>query len=77
MKKVSAFVFRALITSFVITAISFFLRVASPEESSRQEMFGTAGFYGLVITASIFLIHLVLILIGYYGRTTHKTEKGI
>lgn len=75
MKKLSAFVFRALITSTVLTAIIFFLRVASPEESARQELFGTAGIYGLVITASIFLIHLVLILIGYYMRTTHKTEK--
>lgn len=74
MKKLTGFVFRALITSLVVSLICLFLKLASPVDSAREEMFGTISYYSFAVTIGVFAVHMLLLLIAYSQK--HSKEPG-
>jgi hypothetical protein len=77
MKKLVPVVFRVLITSLVVTVVCFFLMLASPQDSARQEMFGNISYYSFAVTIGIFLVHMILLLIGMAMKYNQKPGKEI
>jgi hypothetical protein len=74
MKKLTGFVFRAFITSLVISVVSLFLKLASPVDSAREDMFGTISYYSFAVTIGVFAVHMLLLLIAYSQK--HSKEPG-
>ena len=77
MKKLTGFVFRAFITSLVISLVSLFLKFASPVDSAREEMFSTISYYSFAVTIGVFALHMVLLLIAYSQKHTKEPGKEI
>lgn len=74
MKKLTGFVFRTFITCLVVSVISLFLKLASPIDSAREELFGTISFYSFAVTIGVFAVHMLLLLIAYSQK--HSKEPG-
>ena len=61
--KFTNLILRLLTHSFVISAVSLFLGVIGPGSSFMGNVFGVIGFFGLIITVKLFILHVIVFLI--------------
>jgi len=72
-QKNSKYIYLLLQNSFIVTILSLLLAWFGKEDSFLEIVFGSIGFYGVIICIYLFFIHLISLILVFIFKNNSKT----